>query len=120
MAVRFSIINKKLPAFTLVESLAAIAILTIAFSATFMTVGWVLSSNRMPLELQATAVLRNAAEDTKNTKRFIDETFEMEGFKIERKVQELELSKGCFLLGFYTLDDQGHIISTYEEIIYEP
>lgn len=120
MAARFSMINKKLPAFTLVESLAAVAILTIAFSATFMTVGWVLSSNQMSLELQATAVLRNAAEETENTQRFIDETFEMKGFNIERKVRELELSKGCFLLELYALNEQGRIITTYEEIVYAP
>jgi type II secretory pathway pseudopilin PulG len=120
MNVSLPILRRKLPAFTLVESLAAVAILTIAFSATFMTVGWVLSTNQMPLELQASAVLRNAAQETKNTKRFINETLEMNGFKIERKVQELSGHEGYFLIAFYALDEHARTITTYEEIVYAP
>jgi hypothetical protein len=112
--------DKKLPAFTLVESLAAVAILTIAFSATFMTLGWVLGSNQMPLELQASAILRGVAQETRDTQRFIDETIEAEGLMVERKVRELPGFRDYFSLELAAMDEKGRIITTYQEFIYAP
>lgn len=106
-----------LPAFSLLESLVAVTILSIAGTATFMTFEWMLSSNRMPLEVQANAVLRIAAIETQKNNRYIDETLELNGWKIMRKVQTMPPLENCFMLQFYAMDEQGKTISFYEEIV---
>lgn len=81
-----------------------------------MTFEWVLSANRMPLEVQADAVLRLAAADTQKNKRYIDEVVELNAWKIERKVVEIPELKNCFILHLSALDEQGKIIAVYEEV----
>ena len=109
-----------LRAFTIVESLTAVTILAIAGAATFMTLEWVLQSNPMPLELQAGNVLRQVARDTQTQGRYLDETFALDHWLIERKVEPLPESPRFLLLRLRALDQNQHTIASYAELVYAP
>ena len=106
----------RFPAFSLLESLAAVTILSIAAAATFMTFGWVIQSNAMPLELRADAVLRAVAQETRQQQRYLDETFERGGLSVERRIVDLPDSKNCFVLHLSALDPRGKTLAVYEEL----
>lgn len=108
--------SPRLPAFSLLESLAAVTILSIAGAATFMTFGWVIQSNPMPLQLRADAVLRAAAQETRLQQRYLDETFDRDGLTVERRVLDLPDSRQCYLLRLSALDARGKTIAVYEEL----
>lgn len=111
-----ALIKRSFAAGTLVESLTAITILSIAGAATFMTIGWIISSNQMPRTIQVEAALRAAAKQTLQEKRLLDEAFELNGWKISRHVTTLPDFPNCFLLHFTALDEVGNKISEYDEI----
>ncbi|MCC6463370.1 MAG: hypothetical protein IT260_23065 [Saprospiraceae bacterium] len=107
-------------AFTIVESLTAVTILAIAGAATFMTLEWVLQSNPMPLKIQADYALRKAAWQTKQEKQYVDDTFEMDQWTIERKVEALPGTSHFFLLRLRALNQNQQTITTYAEFIFSP
>lgn len=107
-------------AFSIVESLTAVAILAIAGAATFMTIEWVLQSNPMPLKVQADYALQKAAWQTKRSGHYLDETFKMDRWTIERKVETLPGTSQFYLLRLRALDQNQQTIATYAEFIFTP
>lgn len=103
---------------SLVESMVAIVILTIAGTATFMTIGWVISSNSLVLQLRTEGILRAAAQETKKTARFFDETIESKEWVIHRKLSPVPGLPNACLMNFTARNNAGKTIATYEELIW--
>jgi hypothetical protein len=84
----------KLEAFTIVESMMAMVIIMISFTAGMNIYLTVLQGDAFPLKTKAKNALNIAYEITKNEQRFLDENFNQNGLMIEKKVLPYEAYQG--------------------------
>lgn len=80
----------KLQAFTIVESMMAMVIIMISFTAGMTIYLTALQGDAFPLKTKAKNALNIAYQNTKKEQRFLDETFNQNGLIIEKKVLPYE------------------------------
>jgi len=84
----------KLEAFTIVESMMAMVIIMISFTAGMTIYLTVLEGDAFPLKTKAKNALKIAYERTKKEQRFLDEKFNQNGLMIEKKVFPYKAYRG--------------------------
>lgn len=84
----------KLQAFTIVESMMAMVIIMISFTAGMTIYLTVLQGDAFPLKTKAKNALNIAYETTKKEQRFLDENFTQNGLMIEKKVVPYKAYQG--------------------------
>lgn len=86
----------KLQAFTIVESMMAMVVIMISFTAGMTIHLTVLEGDAFPLKTKANNALNLAYEATKKEQRFLDETFNQNGLMIEKKILPYNAYQGVF------------------------
>jgi hypothetical protein len=84
----------KFQAFTIVESMMAMVVIMISFTAGMTIYLTVLQGDAFPLKTKAKNALNIAYETTKREQRFLDENFNQNGLTIEKKVQAYKAYQG--------------------------
>jgi hypothetical protein len=84
----------KLQAFTIIESMMAMVIIMISFTAGMTIYLTVLQVDAFPLKTKGRNALNIAYKTTKNEQRFLDETFNQNGLTIEKKVLPYKAYQG--------------------------
>lgn len=107
-------------AFTLIESLVAMTILSIVVTISFMTVEWVLNSTRLPLNLRAKLNLEQVVADLKVNNRYFDETIEVEGFLIKKMLLPVAELKQCYRLELTAYDEKGTQVGAITRLVILP
>lgn len=84
----------KLQAFTIVESMMALVIIMISFTAGMTIYLTILEGDAFPLKTKANNALDIAYKKTKQEQRFLDERFNQDGLFIEKKVSPYKAYQG--------------------------
>lgn len=84
----------KLQAFTIVESMMAMVIIMISFTAGMTIYLTVLEGDAFPLKTKAKNALAIVFETTQKERRFIDETLHQDGLTIQKKVLPYKAYEG--------------------------
>jgi hypothetical protein len=80
-------------AFSIIETITAMALLTITFGIAISTFDIVMNTDNIPMTVNANLTLKQIAAETKQEKTFYDETIERNGFTIQKIVQPYEKTK---------------------------
>jgi len=84
----------KLEAFTIVESMMAMVIIMISFTAGMTIYLTILQGDAFPLKTKAGNALDIAYEITKREQRFLDESFNQNGLTIKKEVRPYQAYQG--------------------------
>jgi len=88
----------KLQAFTIIESITAMIVIMISFSAGMLLYFTMLKGDAFPVKTKAQNVLDVVWEESKEQERFLDESFLKEGFLIEKKIFFYKRKQSSLLL----------------------
>lgn len=80
----------KLAATTIVESMMALLVLVISFTAAMTVYLTMLQGDAFPLRTKAQTLLQIIFEETKTKQRYLDEVFQRDGLTIEKTVVSYE------------------------------
>lgn len=80
----------KLAATTIVESMMALVVLVISFTAAMTVYLTMLQGDAFPLRTKAQTALQTVYEEMQNERRYLDETLNRDGIRIEKTVQPYE------------------------------
>lgn len=114
----------KLEAFTIMESMMALIIIMISFTAGITLYLTILQGDAFPLKTKAKNILNNVYLETKNEQRFLDESLEKEGFIIEKKMfpykgyQGVINHQNLYQLTLQAFSPNNDLIAEQEHLIY--
>lgn len=84
----------KLQAFTIIESMMALVIIMISFTAGMTIYLTILEGDAFPLKTKANNALDIAYQKTKQEQRFLDERFNQDGLLIQKEVRPYNAYQG--------------------------
>lgn len=84
----------KTPAFTIVESMMALIVIMISFTAGMTLYLNLLKGDAFPLKTKVNTILNNVLIETKEEQRFLDESLTIDGLLIEKTVQPYKVYEG--------------------------
>lgn len=111
------VLNKKLKAGTILETMVALTIVMISFGIALMIFNNVNKSNSNFLKIKAALILNEAAQNAVQEKLFIDNTFEQEGISVIQKVEAFENMPDIKFLHLEAKKPDGKIIAERKELI---
>lgn len=82
--------QSKIKAFSIIETIVAMILLTITFAVAMSTFDFISNTNSMEIKVNAQLSIKTILAETIRDKTFYDETIERNGFVIEKKVQTYE------------------------------
>lgn len=113
----------KLKAFTILESMMALVVIMISFTAGMTIYLTVLEGDAFPLKTKAKNRLHLVFEQMKQERRFLDETLEEEGLVIEKKVvpyaryQEHLPQDNIYQVSLKAFDQEQQVVATEEHLV---
>jgi len=110
--------GQRLKASTIVETLTAIVLISIAFGIGVLIYLNTISNQSITVEQQANMVLQEAAIATKTNERYISETFNFKNFIIERVVKPYGETKDLYLIELSAFNTEEELVSRYQELTY--
>lgn len=116
----------KLDAFTIVESIMAMIVIMISFTAGMTVYLSILKGDAFPLKTKAENILNLLFLETKNQKHFLDETLNQDGFVIEKKVLRYKTFHGIFnqeniyQISFKAYASDETLIAEQEHLVFIP
>ncbi len=103
---------------TLIESIVALTIIAIVFSASLITFNAVTGVGNGQTKLVVHQMLQEVTAATKQEKRYTDETWDKGGFQFSKQVIRTN-EKGLILLTISAKSDNGKLLEKHEEYILE-
>ena len=107
----------KIEAFTIIETITAMLIIMISFSAAMLFYLSMLQGDAFPLKTKANTILELVYAETKNAQRFIDEEVQREDLFIAKKVLPYTIENGLGVQQVYQVNLKA--ITPNQEIIAE-
>ena len=111
------LIQAKLPATTIVETMVALSIVSIAFTVGMMIYFNVLDNSSIIQSISAENSLRQIMEATKQNKNFIEEEITQDGLLIQKTIQTREQSTELIWLHLEAIGENGKVIAALHELI---
>ena len=108
--------DKRLPAFSMVESIIAMVILLLVFSSTIIMYNTVLSTGSNFRKVKIRSDLKKWMEQTKASKSFIDQSILKNGCSYE-KTCTLTDDKKFLILRFQAKDEKQLLLAEWKELI---
>ena len=109
-----------LKAATLVETIAASVIVTLAFGIGLVIFMNLLRSSNARQEMNARMVVNELAVETKQYQRWIDETIDAPPFTVQKTVSPYAQAANLQVLHLKATDKQGKVLHERKEIIFVP
>lgn len=110
--------NGKVPATTLVETLAAMTLIMISFGIGMMIYLNILTSNHLERRAQAHLHLQQFLAETKQGQLFFDEEQTVGGYVLVRTVNPYGAYGEAFLVELSAIDIDGQVLQELKEIVY--
>ena len=107
---------KKIPATTLVETLTAILLLSLAFAGGMMLYLNIIQSHQQVLITRANAILNTTLTNTKLEKAHFDDVFEIQGITVERQVMP-HPSGSVYVLHLTASTPEGKLILELKDLL---
>jgi hypothetical protein len=108
----------KVKASTLIESIVALTIIAIVFSASLITFTSVTSSGNGQRKLIVHQMLQEAVVTTKREKRYTEENWSKAGIEFSKQIVKKN-ENGLMLVSITARDDKGRIVETHNEYLLE-
>ena len=112
--------KQRLKASTIVETLMAIVLISIAFGVGMLVYLNTMSNIPIVREQQVNIALQEVARLTQKEERYINETITHKKFIIERKVKPYPMNRDVYHLHLLAYDTDETIIGEHQELIYIP
>lgn len=113
-------VSKELSGTTIVESIIAMTIISIAFSVGLMVVEMVLNSNKSAFRYRVKNAVYQQAILTKDNQVYLDEIISMPDFVIEQKISVYQSTPHLFELQLIAKDLNDNPVFEHKELIYVP
>ncbi len=110
--------HKRLKASSLVETLTAMVIITIAFSAGFMIFSNVAASGRSTLRMRAKQSALQYVAEIKSKRNFIDQNTNGEGFQLQSRFQAFHDATDVQYMQIVARTPDNRILYQHHELIY--
>jgi hypothetical protein len=110
-------LNYSLRASTLVESIVAMVIITLAICTTWMIYVSVLKSRNPFLEFKAYTALKEAIYQSKKPEGIGNQSFEFEGFRIEKSVVLSPEHSNVMILEIQVINSSNIVIHEYKQLL---
>ncbi len=110
----------KLKAATLVESIVAMVIISIVFSAGLMVVEMVINSNRSAFRYRVNLALQEMANETKLQNRYIDEQIDSADYRVVKQILPYQNRQHIFVLSLTAFDLDNERVMGHRELVFLP
>lgn len=110
----------RLKAATLVESIVAMVIISIVFSAGLMVVEMVINSNRSAFRYRVNLALQEMANETKLQNRYIDEQIDSADYKVIKEILPYQDRKNIYILSLTAFDLDNEEVMEHRELVFLP
>lgn len=114
------VLQKELPAVSIVESMVAMVLIILSFGAGMAIFLQVMTTDKISSKTKARVLLNRVLAETKYTATFIDETIEESGLTIEKKILPNAFATDTYIISLRALDPKYQQLVEVREIIYWP
>ena len=111
------LINSKLQASTLIESLIAMIIIVLSIGISAMIYSSILSSDKEFIKLKANKLIDAECVKTKTQQLFVDSEVKIDEFVIEKKISLYNDTENLYQISFMATDVNGNTIAIRNELI---
>jgi len=111
--------DTKLKASSLFETIVALMVTMLVFGIAMTIYVNVLRNSTSLADFKASLRLEQLAKETKESKRFIDESFEEGNVSIEKRVGKYQNKEGLLLLELEAFDQTKRKLAEHKEILIE-
>jgi hypothetical protein len=109
--------KNRIKASSLFETIVALMVIMIVFGIAMTIYVNVMKNSSSLAELKASLRLEEIARETKDGKKYFNESFETEGVQIEKKISVYKGREGIILLEIVAFDPLKKRLADYKEII---
>ena len=110
-------VTNQLKAFSIVETLVALVLISLAFGAGAMIYLNVLSTSNIALKEKANLVLEEIYQKTILTERYVSEELVERQFRVEKKIQPYRNNSKVYLLELKAFDTKDKLMATHRTLI---
>jgi len=111
------LLNKKIRASTLLETIVALMLVMMCFSIGMMIYVNVINSDNNRQKLHVHLLLKGIAFKTKTDNSYLDESIESEMLSIKKKVIKYKDTENLNMLTLKAYDKQGKLLEEYKELL---
>lgn len=110
-------LNAKISASTLIEAIVAMLIIVIVYGIGIMIFMNVKKSANNGLKLEAILQVENILSQTKKEAKYVDENFDFDNLKIEKKILKYDNASSLNILEIKALSNDNKVLTEHREII---
>jgi len=110
------ILNKKLKAVSIIESLVALVILSITFGVGMMVYFNVLTNSAIPVRIKAIIIAEKVAHQTKVDKRYLNERLNIQNLHFNKTVKKYNYGESIYWLNIEVYQNKK-LLYNYKELI---
>lgn len=111
-------IKNKIPAFTIIESLVALIITMLVFGLCLLIFINVTKTSDISRRTKAFFILKEYRNKTKSNKDYLDNTFFVDGFRIEKKLMNYHETKDLYQLSLIAFDRTDKKLAEINELLF--
>jgi Tfp pilus assembly protein PilV len=108
---------KRLPAFTILETIIALLIIITIFAIITLSLSKVLDSNNINEKIEAHVLTKNYAIQTKVNNDYVNSKSDPSKYMIERQIDYYQNNKSLIQITITAKNTHGKLLDTYKEII---
>lgn len=108
---------KKLPAFSLVETIISMVIILTVITIAAISLSNVMDSNTSARQLKVISIVEQVLQETALNKTWYDEQFTLFEFEVVKKIETYDTEKKLAVITIEIYSPQGKIVQTFREII---
>jgi type II secretory pathway pseudopilin PulG len=112
-----SLLNKRIKAFTLAESLVSLVIILSVFAVGMLIVTNIIRSDNYTQKLQAQSIISEVYTKTMTEKSYYNKQIKSGEWIINRSIRPGRYGQNLRILYIEVLDNQGHVLATIREFI---
>jgi len=112
--------KKKLPGFTIVESIIALVIILVSFGIGMLIYLNIISSEQISASSLAHIKLAGVLAETKKEQSYTDKKIDFENIIIIKKISPYSLGESTYQIHLSAFDHQNKLLAEINEIIYLP
>jgi competence protein ComGF len=110
-------LTHKIKSSTLIEALVAMVIIILVYAIGLTIFINVNKSNNNRLKIEAFLVLEDIVTNTKKEAKYIDEIYDLENLKIEKKITKYENNNSLNILQIKVLSKDNKLLAEHREIV---
>lgn len=112
-----TLMNKRLPAASIIETIVALVITLVLFGITTTILVQTSLSSPSVLKVRANQLINQVAVETREGSRFFDEEITVQNLKVRKKVEAYKQQKNLVSITFTVIDQRDSALVTEQRIM---